>query len=98
MANNLTFSPIRIDTPGTTSAITHLITIKNLLWVSDDAAGKNIVALDQLRIHDKSGGNVIVSKRAETVGDGLELIGLDLTVFGLYVTTMAGGILLITVE
>lgn len=98
MANNLTSSPIKIDTAGATSAITYLMTIKNLLWVSDSVVGKNIAALDQLRIHDKLGGNVIVSKRAEAVGDGLELTGLDLTVSGLYVTTMAGGILLITVE
>ncbi|MBT9138641.1 MAG: hypothetical protein DDT31_01210 [Syntrophomonadaceae bacterium] len=92
---SLTTNPIVITAPGAGSAITVPFMLKSLLWVSDDAAGRAIAAHNQLRVHDALGGNIIVSKRAEAAGDGLELVRLNQWVNGLFVTTMAGGILLV---
>lgn len=94
MAGNiLNKNPLVFDTVGATSAITSPLIIKGLFWVSSSVAGKDIAALDELQIHDAVGGNLIISKRAEAAGDGLEIIFSPLMVAGFYLTTMAGGIL-----
>ena len=94
MANVTTFNPIKVDTVG--SILTTPATIKAILWVSNDTTDKDIAADDDMETLDKSGGNLIRSKRAEAVTDSLQIsFSNGLHVQGIYVSKLDGGILLI---
>ena len=72
------------------------VIIKGILWVGDDDSNKDIADDDQLDLHDAASGTLIISKKAGSAEDGLELIfplGNYIHVEGLYVTTMDGGML-----
>ncbi|GAF83321.1 unnamed protein product, partial [marine sediment metagenome] len=72
------------------------VIIKGILWVGDNGSNLDIADGDQLDLHDKASGTLIISKLADAAGDGLELIFPKenwIHVEGLYVTTMAGGML-----
>ena len=85
------------DTEG--QGVTGLIYIRQIAWVSDAAAGKDISADDDFLLSD-SAGNRIVGMRAEAVGDTLRdgPYNPGIPSEGFTVTTLAGGVCYITFE
>ena len=98
MSNVLTTNPLWVDTAGV-AIFSHSVRVKAILWVSDDASGKDIAENDDMKLLDESGGNVVFSKKAESNGDGIEMNfgerGVMLS--GIYISELDGGILLIYV-
>lgn len=93
---NFTATPWSLYATAATDVWASPVIIKGILWVGDDGSNLDIADGDQLDLHDKASGTLIISKLADVAGDGLELIfpqGNWIHVKGLYVTTMAGGML-----
>ena len=78
---------------------TTVVTIRAILWVSDQNSGKDIAADDDMLLEDAA-GVAIVGKRAEAAGDGLEISfpGNGITVSGLKAEDLDGGYLYIIVD
>ena len=70
-----------------------------VLWVSDGlgAANKDIAADDDMQLTDSVSGNIIVSKRAEAAGQGLEVCfpGQGVPADGIKAEELDGGILFV---
>jgi len=93
--SNLSTNPVYIDSAGVTVR-TSPVVIKSILWMNDDAVGRNIAPSDKLEIRDAEGGNLIFSKVAVADGDGVEIgFGEPLHVKGLYISRLDGGVLYI---
>ena len=73
--------------------------INCVLWVSDanGAANRDISADDDMQLTDSITDNIIISKRAEAVGDGLEVCfpGQGIPANGVKAEELDGGILYI---
>lgn len=85
------------DTEG--QGVSGLIYIRQIGWVSDEAAGKDISADDDFLVTD-SAENRIIGMRAEAVGDTLKDGPYNPGVLhdGFKVKTMDGGVCYITFE
>lgn len=71
---------------------TDIIEVIAILWVSDQAAGKDIATDDDFLLSDKNGQR-IVGKRAKFAGDDLAPpLPKPFWANGLTVTTMDGGV------
>lgn len=95
MANSLTTKYKYIDTT-TGAAATNLMNLAGIWWTSYSGTGQDIAADDDFTMTDTA-GNVIMRKRAEAVGDGLEVSYSypGLKVDGFIVSEMDGGICII---
>jgi hypothetical protein len=71
MANDANVNPIYVDSTGVIT--TKQVKIDSILWVSDETAGDDIAATDFFELADAN-GNILVSKRAEDAGDGLNRV------------------------
>lgn len=97
MANNLVPNPKFVDTAATVFATGERVHLRSIAWLSDQASGSDIAADDDFLLSD-GGGNRIIGKRAEAVGDGLIFEFPDgYIVNGLVVTTLDGGVVYIFV-
>ena len=98
MSTNLNCNPLWVDTQGEV-IFAHPVRVKAIFWVSDDQSNKDIVDTNDMKLLDKSGGNVVFCKRAVGDGDGIEMVfgvrGIMLA--GIYVHELDGGVLLIYV-
>jgi len=70
--------------------------IRAIAWTSNQGTDLDIAADDDMLLEDGA-GNVIVGKRAESAGDGLEMTfpGDGITVIGLKAEDLDGGVLFV---
>jgi len=92
MSNTITGNWWVLDTPGVTVLETGDRVIQAIAWVSNSVSAKDIADNDEFVLTDAA-SKAIISKKAEAVGQGLEVSfphGLEVT--GLILPTMGGGI------
>ena len=95
MANDLNGRVWAIDTAGATSAVTHAVKIKKMIWHEPTTTGHVIL------IKDGASGKTIWAKTVLAAGSGMDElwdIGTPLWLTGFYVTTLDSGTLYVYIE
>ena len=84
---------------STNEVITQLVRVQGIFWTSSEESSRDIAADDDFLLLDAEGISVI-GKRAEAVGDGLEVwFGLEgLPIKGLDVDVLDGGVVYIILK